>query len=87
MLIRSPYFSLRAAQQPTFSLQPAQIACMLHSTWHADAVSLHRYWNAIYVLFSYSARRSTAVSVQSLLSKPAVGSEKQILRFGTFRLA
>ena len=45
-----------------------------------------RFWDAIYVLFTYSARRSTSVAVQALLAKPVVGQDKQILRFGTFRI-
>ena len=43
-----------------------------------------RFWEGIYVLYTYTARRSTSVAVQTLLAKPPVGEEKRVLRFMTF---
>ena len=41
-------------------------------------------WDAMYVLFTYAAKRQTARSVQLLLSNPEAGSEDKILRHITF---
>lgn len=49
-----------------------------------NAASLRRYWDGIYVLYTYTAQRQTSQNVQKLLSTPVVGSEKNILRHVTF---
>ena len=45
---------------------------------------LNRYWDGIYVLYTYAAQRKTSQTVQKLLSTPIVGSEKNVLRHMTF---
>ncbi len=42
------------------------------------------YWEGVYVVYTYAARRQTAKAVQKLLSTPDVGSEDNILRHITF---
>ena len=44
-----------------------------------------RYWDGIYVLYTYAANPKTAQGVQKLLSTPAVGSETNVLRHMTFK--
>ena len=41
-------------------------------------------WEGIYVLYTYAAKRQTAVKVQLLLSRPEAGSEDTVLRHITF---
>ena len=43
-----------------------------------------RFWDGVYVLYTYTAKRSTSQGVQKLLSKPAIGGESNILRHMTF---
>ena len=45
---------------------------------------LCRFWDGIYVLYTYAAQRRTSQAVQKLLSTPIVGKEKNILRHMTF---
>ena len=45
---------------------------------------VNRYWDGIYVLYTYAAQRKTSQNVQKLLSTPIVGSEKNVLRHMTF---
>ena len=47
-------------------------------------VSWHRFWDGIYVLYTYAAQRKTSHAVQKLLSTPVVGKEKNVLRHMTF---
>ena len=44
----------------------------------------HRFWDGIYVLYTYAAQRKTSHAVQKLLSTPVVGKEKNVLRHMTF---
>ena len=44
-----------------------------------------RFWDGVYVLYTYTAKRSTSQGVQKLLSKPAIGGDtSNILRHMTF---
>ena len=45
---------------------------------------LCRFWDGIYVLYTYAAQRRTSQAVQKLLSTPVVGKEKNVLRHMTF---
>lgn len=45
---------------------------------------LCRFWDGIYVLYTYAAQRKTSQAVQKLLSTPVVGQEKNVLRHMTF---
>lgn len=45
---------------------------------------LCRYWEGIYVLYTYTAKRQTARTIQQLLSTPQAGSEDNVLRHITF---
>ncbi|KAK9810811.1 hypothetical protein WJX73_009192 [Symbiochloris irregularis] len=48
------------------------------------AYPIKGFWEGIYVLYTYTARRSTSVAVQTLLATPPVGEERRVLRFATF---
>jgi small subunit ribosomal protein S6 len=57
---------------------------LMHQTdFHATSFA-RRFWDGVYVLYTYTAKRSTSQGVQKLLSKPAVGGESNILRHMTF---
>ena len=43
-----------------------------------------RFWEGIYVLYTYAAKRTTSQKVQKHLSTPVVGGEVNILRHMTF---
>lgn len=43
-----------------------------------------RYWDGVYILYTYGAQRKVSQAVQKLLSTPVVGSEKNVLRHMTF---
>ena len=45
----------------------------------------YRYWEGIYVLYTYAANPATTQGVQKLLSTPVVGAESNILRHMTFK--
>ena len=44
-----------------------------------------RFWDGIYVLYTYGSHPRTAQGVQKLLSTPVVGAENTLLRHMTFR--
>lgn len=44
-----------------------------------------RFWEGIYVLYTYAAKRTTSQKVQKHLSTPIVGGEANVLRHMTFR--
>ena len=46
----------------------------------ADAASIRRFWEGIYVLYDYSAPRTASQQVQKYLSTPIAGNELNILR-------
>ena len=46
---------------------------------------LFRFWEGIYVLYTYAAKRTTSQKVQKHLSTPIVGGEANVLRHMTFR--
>ncbi|KAK9833278.1 hypothetical protein WJX81_002178 [Elliptochloris bilobata] len=48
------------------------------------AYPIKGFWDGVYVLYTYTAKRSTSQGVQKLLSKPATGGESNILRHMTF---
>ena len=43
-----------------------------------------RYWDGVYVLYTFSAQRRVSQAVQKLLSTPVVGDKKNVLRHMTF---
>lgn len=44
-----------------------------------------RYWDGVYVLYTYGAQRRVSQAVQKLLSTPIVGQDKKnVLRHMTF---
>ena len=48
------------------------------------AYPIKGYWEGVYVLYRFSAKRATSQGVQKLLSTPAVGAEANVLRHMTF---
>lgn len=64
-------------------------ACMQlqHASNHliARCILLFRFWEGIYVLYTYAAKRTTSQKVQKHLSTPIVGGEANVLRHMTFR--
>eukprot|EP00884_Botryococcus_braunii_P011790 jgi/Botrbrau1/20611/Bobra.113_1s0037.1 len=48
------------------------------------AYPIKGYWEAVYVLYSYTGKRSISQAVQKLLSTPIVGAESNVLRHMTF---
>ncbi|KAK9827499.1 hypothetical protein WJX74_005936 [Apatococcus lobatus] len=48
------------------------------------AYPIKGFWEGIYVLYTYGARRATSQGVQRLLSKPSIGAEVNVLRHMTF---
>uniref|UniRef100_A0A7S0WV86 Plastid ribosomal protein S6 n=1 Tax=Chlamydomonas leiostraca TaxID=1034604 RepID=A0A7S0WV86_9CHLO len=48
------------------------------------AYPIKQHWEGIYVLYTYAARRTTARTIQQLLSNPEAGSEDNVLRHITF---
>ncbi len=50
----------------------------------SSSALLCRFWDGIYVLYTYAAQRKTSQAVQKLLSTPVVGKEKNVLRHMTF---
>lgn len=66
---------MQASQQlPTWALTSSQ-----PPSTHT-LCSIRSNWEGIYVLYTYTARRQTARTVQLLLSNPEAGSEDTILR-------
>ncbi|KAL3160386.1 hypothetical protein ABBQ32_010711 [Trebouxia sp. C0010 RCD-2024] len=49
------------------------------------AYPIKGFWEGIYVLYTYSAKRTTSQKVQKHLSTPIVGGEANVLRHMTFR--
>ena len=61
----------------------------LHKHMHVLRISSDsqvgcRFWEGIYVLYTYAAKRTTSQKVQKHLSTPIVGGEANILRHMTF---
>jgi hypothetical protein len=58
--------------------------CWCLSRMPSSSALLCRFWDGIYVLYTYAAQRKTSQAVQKLLSTPVVGKEKNVLRHMTF---
>ncbi len=57
---------------------------VLVASTHEVLDEWRRFWEGIYVLYTYGSRRSTSQGVQRLLSKPSIGADVNVLRHMTF---
>ena len=60
------------------------ISALVRGSPQRLAYPIKGYWEGVYVLYRYGAKRATSQAVQRLLSAPPVGAETNVLRHMTF---